>query len=132
MVDGGPAECGAVEAIEVATGAFGLAQRHFGTADQAARFHDQALDIVEMPDDRRAARHRLPADDVLHHRPERTHAVLGDPVVIFLPDRFDVVLAAGLGDIPLGSLPCSRIGHAALSGKQAMNYIVRPLVPERT
>ena len=63
--------------------------------DQPARFHHQTLDVVIVPDDRRAARHRLLGDDAVHHLPERRHAVLGDALVVFLPHRLDIVLGAG-------------------------------------
>ncbi len=64
--------------------------------DQRARFHHQPLDVVEMPDHRRAARHRLLGDDAVHHLPERGHVVLGDALVVLLAHRLDIVLGAGL------------------------------------
>ena len=60
--------------------------------DQSAGFHHQTLDVVEMPDYRGAAGYGLLGDHVLHHLPERGHVVLGNALVIFLPDGFDIVL----------------------------------------
>ena len=80
--------------------------------DQPARFHHQALDVVVVPDDRRAARHRLLGHDAAHHLPERRHAVLGDALIVFLPHRLDVVL--GARGLVFGRLGRGRARHGAL------------------
>jgi hypothetical protein len=65
--------------------------------DQAARFHDQGFDVVEMPDRRRAARYRLVAKQRAHDCPQRGHGMPGNACVEVPPHRLDIVLAVGLG-----------------------------------
>jgi hypothetical protein len=66
--------------------------------DQAAGFHDQRFDIVEMPDMRNASGHRLLGDDVFHHLPQRRHVLLGDALVEGLRIGLDIVLGiVGIG-----------------------------------
>jgi hypothetical protein len=77
--------------------------------DQRARFHHQALDVIVVPDHRRAARQWLLGDDVLHHLPQRRHVVLGDALVIRLPHGLDIVL--GARGLALGSLAGGRACH---------------------
>src|SRR5262249_11562115 len=79
--------------------------------DQRARFHYQALDVVVVPDHRRATRQWLLGDDVLHHLPPAVHVVLGDALVIRLPHRLDIVL--GARGLTLGSLAYARARHGA-------------------
>ena len=88
-------QCRIFQDQDAALGLFG--------GDQTAGFHDQRFDVVEMPDHRLAARHRLLGDDRIHHLPQRRHVVLGDAVVIGLPDRLDIVFWVGLARLLCGS-----------------------------
>ena len=64
--------------------------------DQTAGFHDQRFHVAEMPDRGLAARRRLVGHERVHDLPQRPHIVLGDAIVIGLPDRFDIVFRARL------------------------------------
>ena len=63
----------------------------FFGGDQAARFQNQRLHVVVMPDRGHAAGHRLVRHQVAHDLPQRGHGVLGNAVVIGLPHRLDIV-----------------------------------------
>src|SRR5262249_11563485 len=69
------------------------------------------LDIPIVPDRRRAACDGLLRHHVLEHLPQRRQIVPGNSVVIFLPDRLDIVL--GIGGF-VGPLAGNSVSHAAL------------------
>ena len=67
-------------------------------ANQAAGFHDQRFDVVEVPDMGHAPGHRFIGDDVLHHLPQRRHVLLADAVGERLPHGLDIVFrVVGVG-----------------------------------
>ena len=93
--------------------------------DQSARFHHQPLDVVEVPDHRLAARHRLAGDHALHHLPQRGHGVLVDALVVLLAHRLEIVLAAGLRRSGRGG------AHGALLGSGSGRLKPSGCSPER-